>query len=342
MGSSFIPFSETAYFKSFQSEGDPQGTRLSAVLPPLAPDSYKGSSGRIGILGGSARYTGAPFYAAMASLKVGADLAFCFCAQEASLPIKCYSPELMVAPVYSAEEFDHLVASDQKGPAYEAAIQNMVDRVKSDMDRLHALVIGPGLGRCPMVLEATSRIIRIAIQEKQIPLVIDADGLFLLTQDPSALKASEGEARAPPPVVLTPNLMERRRLNGMEHHWTSNHHVILIEKGAHDTVEAQNSAATTSTLVCEEVGGWKRSGGIGDILAGTLGTVVAWNRILQERGVASEAVLPWACWVGCSFVKRATHTAFHRHYRSMTAPDVLAELGGTVHEMTSLSSSSTS
>ena len=50
----------------------------------------------------------------MASLKVGADLAFVFCAQEASVPIKCYSPELMVAPVYSAAEFDRLVQSNQE------------------------------------------------------------------------------------------------------------------------------------------------------------------------------------------------------------------------------------
>lgn len=75
---------------------------------PLTLTSHKGSSGRIGILGGSARYTGAPYYAGMASLKVGADLAFCFCAEEACIPIKSYSPELVVIPVYKAAEFDAL------------------------------------------------------------------------------------------------------------------------------------------------------------------------------------------------------------------------------------------
>ena len=80
--------------------------RLDACILPLTSDAYKGSSGRIGVLGGSARYTGAPYYAAMASLHVGADLAFVFCADEAALAIKSYSPELMVAPVYSAKEFN--------------------------------------------------------------------------------------------------------------------------------------------------------------------------------------------------------------------------------------------
>jgi ATP-dependent NAD(P)H-hydrate dehydratase len=59
------------------------------------------------------QYTGAPYYAAMAALKTGADLAFCFCAHEAAVPIKCYSPELLVAPVYSATEFDGVVQSLQ-------------------------------------------------------------------------------------------------------------------------------------------------------------------------------------------------------------------------------------
>ena len=75
---------------------------IQTCILPLSSSSHKGSSGRIGILGGSERYTGAPYYASMASLRVGADLAFCFCAQEAALPIKSYSPELMVLPVYSA------------------------------------------------------------------------------------------------------------------------------------------------------------------------------------------------------------------------------------------------
>lgn len=82
---------------------------LPQCILPLSFDSHKGSSGRIGVLGGSAQYTGAPFYAAMASLQAGADLAHVFCAQEASLAIKSYSPELMVASVYSASELDACV-----------------------------------------------------------------------------------------------------------------------------------------------------------------------------------------------------------------------------------------
>jgi len=41
---------------------------VSKIIPPLITSSHKGSSGRIGILGGSLQYTGAPYYAAIVSL----------------------------------------------------------------------------------------------------------------------------------------------------------------------------------------------------------------------------------------------------------------------------------
>ena len=91
---------------------DKRKEALAKCVLPMSETSHKGSSGRVAILGGSARYTGAPYYAAMASLQVGADLAYVFCAQEAAMAIKCYSPELMVAPVYNAAEFDEQVASN--------------------------------------------------------------------------------------------------------------------------------------------------------------------------------------------------------------------------------------
>ena len=68
------------------------------LLPKLERTLHKGSNGKVGVVGGSKDYTGAPYYAAIASLKSGADLAHIFCYQEASTPIKCYSPEFIVHP----------------------------------------------------------------------------------------------------------------------------------------------------------------------------------------------------------------------------------------------------
>jgi ATP-dependent NAD(P)H-hydrate dehydratase len=202
----------------------------------------------------------------------------------------------------------------------------MVDEVTSMMDRLHVLVIGPGLGRCPLVFEATFRIIQQA-RLRNLPLVLDADALFLLTVD-SYRDVLAGYDKC----VLTPNVMEYKRLSGLEKCWQG---ATVVRKGQQDVISRNN----TKSLTCNEEGGLKRSGGLGDILAGTLGTLVAWNAILVEKGVASADDLPLACWTACCFTKRATHKAFSVHRRCMTAPDVLAEMGPSMNDMTPPASS---
>jgi ATP-dependent NAD(P)H-hydrate dehydratase len=315
---------------------------LERCIIPLSASSYKGSSGRVGVLGGSERYTGAPYYAAMASLKCGADLAFCFCAEEAAVPLKTYSPELMVAPVYKASTFKEAFHARGKNQDYEhrdevcnELIEKMVEEVCSMMDKMHVLVVGPGLGRFPLVQEATARIIKRAQSEYKLPLVIDADALFLLTMGRYDKILSDEST-----VVLTPNAMELKRLR--ESQICLPEGCIVIEKGATDSIReasySDSSSQTTPAMVCGEVGGLKRSGGIGDILAGTCGTLVAWNRILTDRDQASLEDLPLACWTACCFVKRSTKKAFDIHRRSMTAPDILDELGPSIDKMTFVSS----
>lgn len=71
------------------------------IIPPLVGMGHKGSMGRIGVIGGSIDYCGAPYYSAVSALKMGADLSWVFCSDHASISIKSYSPELMVTPFYS-------------------------------------------------------------------------------------------------------------------------------------------------------------------------------------------------------------------------------------------------
>jgi len=47
-------------------------------------------------------------------LRSGADLAYIFCADEATVPIQCYSPELIVIGVYNAFDFDQLNNNNDK------------------------------------------------------------------------------------------------------------------------------------------------------------------------------------------------------------------------------------
>ena len=62
------------------------------IFPELTPDKKKGENGVIGVIGGSYEYTGAPYYAAISALKMGADMVHIFCSKSAAGPIKTYSP----------------------------------------------------------------------------------------------------------------------------------------------------------------------------------------------------------------------------------------------------------
>jgi ATP-dependent NAD(P)H-hydrate dehydratase len=57
-----------------------------------------------------------------------------------------------------------------------------VKLVTSFVSRLHTLVVGPGLGRSVHVAEMTTAVLNFA-RDHNISLVIDADGLWLLTQN---------------------------------------------------------------------------------------------------------------------------------------------------------------
>jgi NAD(P)H-hydrate repair Nnr-like enzyme with NAD(P)H-hydrate dehydratase domain len=73
---------------------------VQSVVPPLSSFDHKGSMGRIGVIGGSIEHCGAPYYATISAIKLGADLAWVYCSQAAAVPVKAYSPELIVIPFY--------------------------------------------------------------------------------------------------------------------------------------------------------------------------------------------------------------------------------------------------
>ncbi len=72
--------------------------KLLQIIPILSKTRLKGENGRIAVIGGSFEYTGAPYYSAMSVLKGGGDMAHIFCTKSAGIPIKSYSPEVVVHP----------------------------------------------------------------------------------------------------------------------------------------------------------------------------------------------------------------------------------------------------
>lgn len=154
------------------------------IVPPLTSKKHKGQDGRIGIIGGCQEYTGAPYFAAISALKVGADLSHVFCTKDAAIVIKSYSPELIVHPVLDSP--------------------NAVEEIEKWLPRLHSLVVGPGLGRDDKLLKNAKEVIEKS-KARDIPIVIDADGLWLVAQQPSVIQGYQKG-------ILTPNYMEFTRL----------------------------------------------------------------------------------------------------------------------------------
>ncbi|EHH58709.1 hypothetical protein EGM_08622, partial [Macaca fascicularis] len=228
------------------------------IIPPLSSTKHKGQDGRIGVVGGCQEYTGAPYFAAISALKVGADLSHVFCASAAAPVIKAYSPELIVHPVLDSP--------------------SAVDEVEKWLPRLHALVVGPGLGRDDVLLRNVQGILE-ASKARDIPVVIDADGLWLVAQQPALI---QGYQKA----VLTPNHMEFSRLydavlrgpvDSDDRHGSvlrlsqALGNVTVVQKGERDILSNGQQV-----LVCSQEGSSRRCGGQGDLLSGSLGVLVHW------------------------------------------------------------------
>jgi ATP-dependent NAD(P)H-hydrate dehydratase len=301
--------------------------RLRALVPPLAAASYKGHAGKIGVLGGCAEYTGAPFYAALSALKIGADLSHVFCDKEAAVPIKSYSPELIVHGCLRAGE-----TIDPAGCAEQ------VESVCKWFPALTALVVGPGLGRDPTLQSVAEQVVERAIAAS-LPCVLDADGLAMVLRRPSLVKGSRW-------TVLTPNKPEMERLAAL----------FAPTTPAEATVAAAEEEATQVQRIARELGGptlvrkgacdrisdgeallenvepgcLKRSGGQGDVLAGSIATMLSWARGAELGGRLppdAPPPPPLAAYAGCLLTRRFSAAAFAKHRRAMTAPDVIEAIG---------------
>ncbi|CAH1777192.1 unnamed protein product [Owenia fusiformis] len=246
--------------------------QVKAIIPVLDYELHKGQMGRIGVVGGSPVYTGAPYFAGIAALRVGADLSYVFCCKEAAVVIKSYSPDLIVLPL-----LDH---------------KDALGQISEWLPRLHSIVIGPGLGRDPAILENVKGIIMQSM-ERNIPVIIDADGLFLITEQPEIV---QGYGKA----ILTPNIVEFERLyskvighpldksisaeDNTKELSEAMGHVTIVQKGPQDII-----TNGYKTLICDNPKGCpRRCGGQGDILSGAMGTFQHWANMAMNKPVVNE------------------------------------------------------
>ncbi|KAJ5938607.1 YjeF C-terminal domain carbohydrate kinase-like protein [Penicillium verhagenii] len=321
-----------------------------------------GQLGRVAVIGGCADYTGAPYFSAIASAKLGCDMSHVLCERSAAPVIKSYSPNLMVHPLLPSTD----TVKDPKSidaPALAGPIISM-------LSRLHALVIGPGLGRDGVTLKVVAEVIKEA-RSRSIPFVLDADGLLIVTEDPSLVNGYKE-------CILTPNVVEFGRLakalgikatsqadiakegdgdktskasDACEQLSNALGGVTILQKGPHDVI----SNGVTS-IINDTKGGLKRSGGQGDTLTGSLGTMLAWRaayhdrlwdsgekdnekeaqsreevqaELESDRRMSPGTTLLLAAWGGSSITRESSRRAFEAKGRSMQASDLTDEVHGS-------------
>lgn len=231
-----------------------------------------------------------------------------FCSKPAATVIKSYSPELIVHPL-----LDELDA---------------VNNISPWLERLHALVIGPGLGRDPKIFEVVTKLIEL-ISKRQIPLIIDADGLFLITEKPELIKNFTS------PVILTPNKIEFERLcskvNGITGIKDLNKNITILKKGVTDELYCFNPDLEWKL---KEVGSGRRCGGQGDLLSGSIATFLNWT-IATKNMIDDENIKPidkmllassLSCFAASLLVRTCNAKAFQIKGRSMLATDMIEQI----------------
>lgn len=63
-------------------------SKLQRIIPPMLDKFHKGQLGRVAVIGGSEDYTGAPYFSAMASARLGCDMV-CLSLQTRSTCVRC-------------------------------------------------------------------------------------------------------------------------------------------------------------------------------------------------------------------------------------------------------------
>ncbi len=213
--------------------------RESINLPVRARDSHKGSYGRVLLLCGSGKYSGAAYFSAQAAVNTGSGLVF-------------LSTPRRIRPILAAKLNEPiLIGRSVKG------------------FRCNAALIGCGLGLSP----SSAQLVKSQLFAKASPLVVDADAITLIAKNRLALEKS------PRKLVLTPHEGEFCRLvpdydssrrEEFAQNFAKQNKCVLVLKG-HRTLTATESGE----LFVNTTGNpGMAKGGSGDVLAGIITSLI--------------------------------------------------------------------
>jgi len=218
--------------------------------------SYKNKRGHALLVAGSSNYAGAAVLAGNAAIVSGVGLVTIATAASARNSIASrVLPEVMTRGVIETES----------GAAALEAFDEIDEFIEKSID---AVLIGSGLSSSD---ESTKKLVKKLVEERQTPVVIDADGL-------NALAPFELQGSNDLPLVLTPHEGEFLKLLGTKdkdalkdrvavaREFARKHQVILVLKGERALIAAPDGRVVINPTGNSGLG----KAGNGDTLAGII------------------------------------------------------------------------
>ncbi|MHB1048823.1 MAG: NAD(P)H-hydrate dehydratase [Bacteroidota bacterium] len=268
------------------------------MIPSRSVNSHKHSVGKVFILAGSKGMMGASLLCAESSMRSGAG--------QTILGIP--DSEYPIVAKRTREVMPFGLPSTDTGSISLSAAAFIEEKIQwSDV-----VVIGCGMARNQETMELVRMIIRITDR----PMVVDADGLFALTENLPLLRNRRSRH-----IILTPHYGEFSRLTGVPSHeierkkfvlageFAKTHGVTLVLKGAPTII-----ASPSGFLFVNPTGNPGMStAGSGDVLAGMIGALLG-------QGLSPEA----AAVTGVYLHGRAGDTAARKKgIHGMIASDII-------------------
>ena len=218
-------------------------------------NAHKGNFGHCLIIAGSIGKTGAAAMAANSAVRAGAGLVSLAVPASLNAILEVKTTEAMTLPLPDGGD------GFLSGAAKPVIVQALAGK--------DCLAIGPGISWSA----GTASLVREVVEEADLPLVVDADGLNALSEEPAVLLRRKASS-----VILTPHPGEMARLAGIgttdveadrlatAAGFAAKYRVHLILKGARTVI-----AAPDGRIAINGSGNpGMASGGMGDVLTGVL------------------------------------------------------------------------
>ncbi len=275
-----------------------------ALLPPIATGAHKGARGHLLAVAGSTGKTGAAWLVGRAALRAGAGMVTLASTRSGQMALDAKVIEAMTVRFCDGED---------PGP-------KDWDTLLAICQGKQAVALGPGIPTG----EGMAALVKRAVAELRLPMVIDADGLNLLGAD---LIAVVRAAKAP--RVLTPHPGEMARLLqisiaqvqsdrlGHARRLAAATGAVVLCKGARTVIARPDGVAFINPAANSSLA----TAGTGDVLTGVLGAMLA-------QGLTAEAAARVAVFAHGRAADIATKALGARTLVAGDLPDAVAQVLG--------------